>query len=612
MPRLLLSLLLLVACSTSSFAAEKPNFLWIMSEDNSSHFLKWFDPTGASTPNIEALAKEGLTYDNAFSNAPVCSVARTTLITSCYSPRIGTFHHRKSFIVPMPEGLKMFPAYLREAGYYTTNNSKEDYNAQKSKDVWDESSRKASWRNRQPGQPFFHVQTYTTTHESSLHFPAADIDNKPTENDAEAVFVAPYHPQSKEFKYTYARYHDRIQQMDQQVGKLVDQLREDGLLDSTFVFYFADHGGVLPRSKGYAYDTGLHVPLVIRVPEKFREQLPQTTGSRIEPFVSFVDFGPTVLNLAGAKVPDQIDGHAFLGLGEQQLVESDESFGYADRFDEKYDMVRTLRKGKYRYIRNYQPFNFDGMMNNYRYKMVAYQNWKEWFDAQKLDGPQSQFFQARPAEMLFDVSEDPYEINDLAGDPMHQEVLEELRGRLDEIVVGMPDLGFYPESYLAENAAANPVAFGQQHKADIAALQQIANLQLGSFADAQSDIAKALASSDPWQRYWGVIACSGHGAEALPLKGTLVKLAESDPENLVRVRAIEYLALYAGQDPAEAMGKALENAKTATEANLILNSVVLLRDGSPGYSFSIRRQQVEHLKQNRGELERRLEYLDPK
>ncbi|PQO38930.1 sulfatase [Blastopirellula marina] len=612
MLRGLLSVFLLLLSCGSLLAAEKPNFVWIMSEDNSSHFLSLFDSTGAQTPNIEALAQQGLIYEHAFSNAPVCSVARTTLITSCYAPRIGTFHHRRSFMVPMPEGVKMFPAYLRETGYYTTNNSKEDYNAKKSDDVWDDSSRKASWKNRAQGQPFFHVQTFTTTHESSLHFPVQDVQNKPTKTDPETVFVPPHHPKTETFKYTYARYHDRIQDVDQQIGELVDQLKQDGLLESTFIFYFGDHGGVLPRGKGYAYETGLHVPLVIRVPEKFRDQMPEKIGSRIQSFVSFVDFGPTVLNLAGAKIPDGIDGHAFLALGNAQLMEVDESFGYADRFDEKYDVVRTLRKGKYRYVRNFQPFNFDGLMNNYRYKMAAYQEWRELYDAGKLNEVQAQFFKTRPAEMLFDVEADPYETKNLADDPAHAKTLSVMRGALSIMLKGMPDLGFYPENYLAAHAADNPVAFGQQHKDEIAKLIETANLEVLSFDEARPRLEEALASSDPWQRYWGVIACTSHGKTASPLVKQLEAIATSDPENLVRVRAAEYLALHANVNPVAVLKKAIADAETATEANLILNTVVLLQDGQPGYEFNFQKSDFKHLKGDRGELNRRLEYLTEK
>ena len=143
------------SCEKPLTQQDRPNIVWITSEDNSKHYLRLFDANGINTPNIEKLATQGITFTHAFSNAPVCSVARSTLITGCYAPRIGAQFHRKIQIVPMPDSLKMFPAYLREAGYYTTNNSKEDYNLIKGEDVWDESSKKASWKNGKGINPFF-------------------------------------------------------------------------------------------------------------------------------------------------------------------------------------------------------------------------------------------------------------------------------------------------------------------------------------------------------------------------------------------------------------------------------------------------------------------------
>ncbi|MCA9067192.1 MAG: sulfatase-like hydrolase/transferase, partial [Planctomycetaceae bacterium] len=175
--------------------------------------------------------------------------------------------------------------------------------------------------------------------------------------------MAPYHPDTATFRYTYARYLDRIMDMDRQIGAVVDELTKDGLLEETFIFYFGDHGGVLPRGKGYAYESGLHVPLVVRIPDKWKQLVDATPGSRVNGFVSFIDFGPTVLNLAGVAVPEQMDGRPFLGQGVvgSEVEKRDEVFGYADRFDEKYDLVRTLRKGRFEYVRSFQPFNFDGL-----------------------------------------------------------------------------------------------------------------------------------------------------------------------------------------------------------------------------------------------------------
>ena len=437
-----------LAAMTSAQSADRPNVVWLVSEDNSIHFLNLFDEHGAETPRIAELAAHGLTFDNAFSNAPVCSVARTTLATGCYGPRIGTQFHRKSVAVPMPDGVKMFSEYLREAGYYTANNSKTDYNAIPGKNVWDESSRKASWRKRKDGQPFFYMQSFGVSHESSLHFSRQKMKSEATKTDPATVFVAPYHPQTDTFRYTYARYHDRIQQVDGQIGAVVDQLTKDGLLEDTFIFYFGDHGGVLPRGKGYAYESGLHVPLVVRVPEKWKHLVDAKIGSRQKGFVSFIDFGPTVLNLAGVEVPAGVDGRPFLGPGitQAELDKRDEAFGYADRFDEKYDLVRTMRKGRFEYVRNFQPFNFDGLQNNYRYRMLAYQQWRQLFEAGELNDLQSEFFRPRPAELLYDIEADPYETKNLAADPAFKKQLEQHRAYLAEWIKATGDKGQAPES----------------------------------------------------------------------------------------------------------------------------------------------------------------------
>lgn len=609
--------ILVITClvtTTSSFAADRPNFVWLISEDNSSHYLKLFHEHGAETPRIAEMAKHGLLFKNAFSNAPVCSVARTTLITSCYGPRIGTQYHRRSVLVPMPEGLRMFPAYLRDAGYYTTNNSKKDYNAVEGKGVWDESSRKANWRKRADGQPFFHKQSFGTSHESSLHFSAKVMETEKTKVDPNSVFVAPYHPDTATFRYTYARYHDRIQAIDAQIGQVVDQLATDGVLEDTFVFYFGDHGGVLPRGKGYAYESGLHVPLVVRVPEKWKHLVDSELDSTVKGFVSFVDFGPTLLHLAGIDVPDQVDGRPFLGrdISTQDVNSRDEAFGYADRFDEKYDLVRTLRKGRYEYVRNYQPFNFDGLQNNYRYRMLAYTEWRDLYHAGKLNEIQSQFFRTRPAEALYDLEKDPYETTNLANDPKFANVTKAMRQRLSNIVKELPDLSMYPESHLVDEAFKEPIGFGQSHKDDIARLVDIADLALLLFDDAATRIEQALNSSDPWQRYWGLIVCSSHHNAAKRFLPKAKKLANNDSELLVRVRAAEFLGLVGAADPQSTIAECLKVTNSPIEAGLMLNTLVLLRDGEPSYPFDVDFGHLKRFKSKLGDtVQRRLEYLMP-
>jgi arylsulfatase A-like enzyme len=609
------SLLLVLCCTTLTFAADKPNFVWLISEDNSIHYLKHYFPTGAETPRIAELSAHGLTFQHAFSTAPVCSVARSTLITGCYAPRIGTQYHRRAKSVPMPVGLQMFPAYLRDAGYYTSNNQKKDYNADESVGNWDQSSGSATWRNRSANQPFFHMQSFTTTHESSLHFDHAAMQSQPTKTDPNSVVLTPYHPDTPTFRYTMARYLDNIQKVDQQIGEIVDQLKADGLLEDTFIFYFGDHGGVLPRGKGYAYESGLHIPLVVRVPEKYRSLVPWKIGTRVDGFVSFVDFGPTLMKLAEAEYPYELaDGHPFLGSGitAKDVDQRQMSFGYGDRFDEKVDLVRTLRIGKYEYVRSYQPFNVDGLHNNYRYIMLAYREWRELYRDGKLNDTQSQFFQPRPPEALYDVEADPHEVKNLAGDPRYEEVLKSLRSQLQSQVKSMPDLSFYPESYLAEAAFDNPVAFGKQHRSDIGALIDIADLSLLNWDEAAPGIRSALQSNDPWQRYWGLIACSRFGKQASGLKDIAAQLASNDEHLLVRVRASEFLGLAGLADPQPNVLECLSKSRSGIELGLMLNTVVLLRDRHPEYAFEIDLANLSPDLFEEDMVSRRLEYLTGK
>ena len=597
--------------ASATLAADRPNIVWLVSEDNSSHYLKLFNETGAPTPRIAELAAHGLLYENAFSNGAVCSVARTTLATGCYAPRIGTQFHRRSAMVPMPDGVKMYPQYLREAGYYTANNSKTDYNAMPGKEVWDESSKKASWRNRNSDQPFFYMQSFAVCHESSLHFSRQTMQNEKTVTDPETVFVAPYHPSTPTFKYTYARYHDRMMQMDKQIGDVVDQLTKDGLLEDTFIFYFGDHGGVLPRGKGYAYESGLHVPLVLRVPDKWKHLVDGEMGSRQKGFVSFIDFGPTTLNLAGIEVPAGVDGKPFVGPGISQAAINarDEVFGYADRFDEKYDLVRTMRKGKFEYVRNYQPFNIDGLQNNYRYKMLAYEEWRDLYKAGTLNKLQSEFFEARPPEQLFDIDADPYETTNLANDPQYAAVLKDLRTRLTGWVKSMPDLSMYPENVLADDAFQAPVAFGQTHKDRIAELVDVADLNLISFNDAKGKIATALSADDPMLRYWGLIVCSSHGKAASQFTTMAKSMATSDANRMVRIRAAEFLGLIGAANPEAVFLENLRAAESGVEAGLMLNSLTLLRDGKPGYDFHVTSDLFQPSIRKDDNIKRRLEYL---
>ena len=562
-----------------SHAADRPNVVWIVSEDNSHHYLKHFFESGAPTPNIEAMAAHGITFDHAFSNAPVCSVARSTLATGCLGPRIGTQFHRKHTIATLPQGLRMFSELLRDAGYYTSNNSKTDYNATPSKEAWDESSRTASWRKRRsPNQPFFHMESHAQSHESSLHFSQEVFENEETTTDPESVKLADYFPNTAKFRYTHARYHDRMAVIDEIVGSTISKLKEDGLLEDTFVFYFGDHGGVLPRGKGYIYESGLHVPLVVRVPDKWQHLIDRENGSRAPGFVSFIDFGPTVLNLAEVKVPEQMDGIPFLGKGitAVEVDARDECYGYADRFDEKYEFIRSLRKGKYQYIRYFQPFLPDGLQNNYRYRMLAFTEWRDLYKDGKLTGSQLQFFQSKPVEQLFDAEADPHEINNLASDPRYANVLKDLRTLLATQMRALPDLSFYPESKLV-SVMGDPVGFGQKHKAEIAQMADIHDLAFLPFSAAEARLIAALESDNVWLRYSAAMTCSEIGAEATSLAEKVIPLIH-DNSLVVRIRAAEFLGLINTIDPQPILADIVNRTSNPVEAGEALNSIVYFRD----------------------------------
>lgn len=599
---------LLALCGQAAAEADRPNFVFLVSEDNSIHYLKLYG-YGASTPHIEALAAEGLVFNHAFSCSPVCSVARSTLATGIYAPRGGFQYHRKSAPATLPPGFRPWSSVLRQAGYYCTNRRKTDYNfVHQIRELWDDSSAQAGWRKRpQADTPFFHMQSFAQSHESSLHFKRNLMATEKTGSAPDQVTLAPYHPDTPTFRYTHARYQDRMQVIDRQIGQVVESLRSDGLLETTFVFYFGDHGGVLPRGKGYAYESGLHVPLVVRIPERFQHLVNHRRGTRTDGFVSFVDFGPTVLHLAGIDVPDLMDGTPFLGrdVSAEQLAARDEAFGHADRFDEKYDLVRTLRKGRYTYIRNLQGYYPDGLQNNYRYRMLAYQEWRTLFQTGKLNAIQQQFHQRRPAEQLFDVETDPHETRNLAGDPAYAEVLSELRGILKQKLRDINDLSFYPENHMVRNALQNPLDYGKRHAGEISRLADITDLALQPFETAGPQLRKAMASENPWDRYWACVTAAVCGKSARALAPSATKLLQDD-NRMVRVRAAEFLGSIRAADPMPTLYSVLNSATTEQELMLTFNTVVYLRDVM-GYDFDVARLD---LKFRGGEVHRRIDYLN--
>ena len=607
-----LFVLLLLNSACDSNDTPLPNIVWLTTEDNAAQHMDLYSPGAAAMPNLEKLAQEGVVFNHAFSNAPVCSVARSTMITGCYAPRIFTQYHRRTQRVPLPEGVMPFPYYLKEAGYYTTNNNKEDYNFILPKGVWDESSKKASYKNRKSGQPFFHIQNHTVSHEQHLHFDQSTIDDF-KEEDLQNIEVFPYHPDTKTFRYTYYHFHNRLAMADQQMGKFIQDLKDQGLMENTIIFYFGDHGGLLPRSKGFAYESGLQVPLIVYYPPKWEHLFQDKKGSRSNTFFEFIDFAPSVLSLAGIAPPEPMDGTPVFGKYAQPLKVKNKNtaLGHADRFDEKYDIVRTLRVGKYKYIRNYQPFNTDALFNFYRYKMLAFQEWDALYLEGKLNPEQQQYFKQKNPEALYNLEEDPHEIKDLSQKVGHQEVLKSMRKQLQNKLLDLPDLSFYPEPFLLENALQNPVAFGQKHQSEIEALMAIADLSLTPFDLVSDQVLGALRDKNPWKRYWALIVCTSFGEKAKSLMPHIKNILEKDTENLVRIRAIEFLALNGIDFDKSIFEEIMKNAVSETEANLMLNSLALIVRSRPDFKINLTKDifPAEWTRNPKDLISRRMQYL---
>ena len=579
-----------VAKAASSL--EQPNIMWLVTEDNSKHYLSLFNRGGANMPTIDSLAAEGLVFENAFANSPVCSTARTTLATGAYATSIGTMNHRGYEDVTLPEHFLPFTALLKKAGYYTSNRAKTDYNFKQPEGTWDDSSSLAHWRNRAEGQPFFYMQTFSVTHEGKLHFPAAAITNQKTKHNPNDIELAPIYPNTEIFRYTHARVLDNHVKADKQIARVIEELEQDGELENTFIFYFGDHGGVLPGSKGYVFETGLSVPLVIRIPENFKHLVGsglKKGNTRVTGFVSFIDFAPTVLSLVGIEPPKEYPGQTFLSadIDINTLNRRDEVFAQADRFDEKSDFVRSVRKGNFKYIRSYQPYYPNGLNNYYRYKQFAYQEWRELFKADKLSPVQAAFFEPKSAEALYNLSSDPFETKNLVGNLEYKDTLMALRALLRQNQRKYPDLGFIAESKLLQTPnISNYYDYSIANNASIQQLIDIANLPLFPFAEVSRQLHEALTDPDENKVYRALIAATSFGDEASELTPLITKLMIDSSSILVRSRALEFLTLVGDMDPTDHFAQLYQQAEHDMEKLELLNIATLLKE-QKGYTFAM-------------------------
>ena len=530
-------------------AADRPNVLWVTSEDNGPA-LGCYGDTFADTPNIDSIAAKGIIYERAWSAAPVCAPARTTIISGVYPPSMGAEHMRSQ--VDMPAFMKMYPQFLREAGYYCTNNSKEDYNLTKPGKVWDDSSNKGHWRNRKEGQPFFAIFNFTTTHESQVRKrPHTPI------HDPAKVRVPAYHPDTPEVRLDWAQYYDQITEMDGQVGKILGQLRGDGLENDTIIFYYGDHGPGMPRCKRWPYNSGLRVPMVVHFPQKYKHLAPPEykVGGVSKRLVSFVDLAPTLLSIAGIKPPQWMQGRAFAG---RYVAESPPYlFGFRGRMDERYDMVRSVTDGRYVYLRQYMPHKIYGQHVAYMFETPTTQVWKRLYDEGKLNAGQKRFWEKKPPEELYDLQTDPDEVNNLAGSPEHRDILQRLRKAEQQWVREIRDVGFLPEDEIhSRSAGTTPYEMGHDlKKYPMDKIMATAELASMLSPGALPELVKAMGDSDSAVRYWGamgILMREKAGVQAA--HETLVKAMKQDSSGSVRAIAAQALSQYGSEaDVAQAL-----------------------------------------------------------
>ena len=547
-------LMWLVSDATAAERA-RPNILWLTCEDMGPH-LGCYGDAYADTPNLDAFASKSLRYLTCWSNAPVCAPARTTIITGVYPTSTGSEHMRSN--VPMPAFMKMYPQLLREAGYYCTNNSKEDYNLIKPSDVWDESSGKAHYQHRKSGQPFFAVFNNTVTHESQIR-------KRPHKavHDPAKVRVPAYHPDTPEVRQDWAQYYDNITSMDRTFGQQLKELHDAGLADDTIVFFYGDHGSGMPRSKRCAMNSGLQVGLLVHIPEKFKHLRPQeySTGGTSDRPVSFVDLAPTLMSLIGQKPADWMQGHAFAGefdAGPQPFV-----YGFRGRMDERVDLVRSVRDQRYVYVRHFMPHKAYGQHVSYMFETPTTRVWKKLFDAGQLNASQRLFFERRQPEELYDLQSDPDEVRNLAASPEHQDILQKFRAAQRALAEKIRDVDLLPEGEMHRRAAGStPYELARDdQKFPFARIRDAAELSSMPRPNDVAQLRTLLSESDSAVRYWAATGLLARQAPAVDASRAELTKALQDESPFVRIPAGQALAQFGNAgDQAAALPVLLELA----------------------------------------------------
>ncbi|MDZ4848565.1 MAG: sulfatase-like hydrolase/transferase [Pirellulaceae bacterium] len=538
-----LSFILGTPCDSKVCADARPNILWITSEDHGPE-MGCYDDLNAKTPNVDALARNGMIFNRAWSCVPVCAPARTAIITGMYPSSTGGIHMRS--MVPMPAGAKMFPQILREAGYYCSNNSKEDYNVIKPSGVWDDSSARAHWRGRAKEQPFFAVFNSTKSHESQIRTRPHDAITNPAE-----VRVPIYHPDTPEIRQDWAQYYDTIGEADTDAGKVLRDLADDGLFKDTIIFYYGDHGGGMPRSKRWPSNSGLHVPLVVYFPEKWKQLAPSEyrPGGKSERMVNFVDLAPTVLSLAGIKPPEIMQGDAFAGPFQEEPPEF--LFGERGRMDERLDVVRTVTDGRHVYIRNFYPIVSQGQRVDYQFQTPTTRIWRDLFARGDTIPEQSRFWEAPKApEELYDLKHDRDEVTNLVGRPGYKHILDLLREVNLEHLEKIRDVCLLPEGEMhSRSNGSSPYDMARdESKYPFERILSAADISSNYPLRETAELLKLLEDSDSAVRYWAALGLQIRGSSIFTLVRPALQKALNDSSPYVRIVAAQTLIDYGSID----------------------------------------------------------------
>ncbi len=513
----ILLLCLFAAQDVKGQAAEQPNILWITVEDMSPT-LGYLGDSYAETPNLDKLAMSSVQYSQAFASSPVCAPSRSTLINGVYSTSLGTQRLRSHF--DQPDYMRGFPSYLKEAGYYTTNNFKTDYNTADEAAIiaasFDQSNNTAHWRGKKDGQPFFAIFNDMVTHQSrtmswSYERFQREVQSLLSEDeihDPALAPVPPYYPDTPVIRKTIARYYDAISVMDKNVGRILSELEEDGLADDTIIFFYSDHGSGLPRHKRVLQDSGMHVPLMVHFPEKYKHLAPAEDRVILDRLLSFVDFAPTVLSLAGIEIPEYMQGTAFLGA--QEGPEANYLFGTRDRIDEAFELARSVRDKRWIYVRNYMPHLSYNQPSAYSdlsdIRKDIYREAKESFMTPAQIHYAGPF---KPAEELYDRIADPFQIRNLASSEAHAPIRDQFRSLLTSFVVDTQDLGFIPETEAWLSCEAQPI-YDCGRSMDLSEVYATASL-VGLGMETRDELVARLSHENALVRYWAAIGLRALG-----------------------------------------------------------------------------------------------------